>query len=137
MGNYFITFGANMCWGRAHGLEDTTLTAEAKYSINFSRSQRKFCLNLHYNRSNSFLFVTVTKIYQFKGNDSGIKKYTLCLGNISKDLTFINMKKQDWIDMSTNFLLIIILFTDTSNIADIHKYLMKKRMIQNNASNYF
>ena len=29
--------------------------------------------------------------------------------------------------MSTNFLLILILFTDTSNIADIHKYLMKKK----------
>ena len=28
-------------------------------------------------------------------------------------------------DMSTNFLLIII-FIDTSNIIDIHKYLMKK-----------
>ena len=80
--------------GRTQGVEDTTLTAEAKYSIDFSRSQRKFCLNLHYNGNNSFLFVNVTKIYQFKGNDSGIKKYTLCLGNISKDLTFINMKKQ-------------------------------------------
>ena len=32
--------------------------------------------------------------------------------------------------MSTNFLLIIILFTDTSNIADIHKYLMKKNDIK-------
>ena len=29
--------------------------------------------------------------------------------------------------MSTNFLLIVILFTDTSNIADIHKYLRKKK----------
>ena len=26
------------------GLENTTLTAEAEYSINFSSSQRKFCL---------------------------------------------------------------------------------------------
>ena len=30
-------------------LNDTTLTAEAEYSINFTRSQRKFCLSFHYN----------------------------------------------------------------------------------------
>ena len=55
------------------GLDDTTLTVEAKYSINFPRSNRKFCLSLHYNGSNSFLFVNDTKIYQFKANDSEIK----------------------------------------------------------------
>ena len=75
------------------GLDYTTLTAEAKYSINFSRSQIKFCLSLHYNGSNSFLFVNATKRYQFKANDSEIKKYPLCLGNIPKDLTSINIKK--------------------------------------------
>ena len=36
------------------GLNDTTLKAEAKFSINFSRSNRKFCLSLHYNQSDSF-----------------------------------------------------------------------------------
>ena len=56
------------------GLDYTTLTAEAKYSINFSRSQIKFCLSLHYNGSNSFLFVNATQRYQFKVNDSEIKK---------------------------------------------------------------
>ena len=34
------------------GLDDTTIAAEAKYSITFSRSQRKFRLSLHYNGSN-------------------------------------------------------------------------------------
>ena len=33
------------------GLDDTMITTEAKYSINFSRSNRKFCLSLHYNSS--------------------------------------------------------------------------------------
>ena len=59
------------------GLDDTTLTAEAQYSINFSRSYRKFCLSLHYNGSNNFLFVNATKIYKFKSNDSEIKKISL------------------------------------------------------------
>ena len=38
-------------------------------------------------------FVNATKIYQFKAKDSEIKIYSLCLGNISKDFTVINMKK--------------------------------------------
>ena len=68
--------------GPTQGLDDTTLTAEAEYFTNFTRSQRKFCLSLHYNGSNSFLFVKATKIYQFKTKDSEIKIYALCLGNI-------------------------------------------------------
>ena len=79
--------------GPTQGLDDTTLTAEAPYSINFSRPNRKFCLSLHYNRSNSFLFVNAIEIDQFKANDSEIKKYPLCFGNISKNFTSINMKK--------------------------------------------
>ena len=67
-------------------LDYTTLTEEAEYSINFSRSNRKFCLILYYNASNSFLFVNTTK-------DSETKKYPLCLGNISKDFISNNMKK--------------------------------------------
>ena len=48
------------------GFDGTTETAEAKYPINLTRSERKLCLTLHYNGSNSFLFVNATKIYQFK-----------------------------------------------------------------------
>ena len=43
------------------GLDDTTLSAEAQYSNSFSRSNRKFCLILHYNGSSSLLFVNATK----------------------------------------------------------------------------
>ena len=35
-------------------LDVTTLSTEAQYSINFSRSNRKICLSLYYNGSNSF-----------------------------------------------------------------------------------
>ena len=33
-------------------------------------------------------------IYQFKAENSEIKDYVLCLGNISKDFTINNMKKK-------------------------------------------
>ena len=72
---------------------DEGLTAEAKYPINFKRLNKRSVLSLHYNRSNSFLFVNTTKIYQFKAKQSEIKDFTLCLGNISKDFTINNMKK--------------------------------------------
>ena len=74
-------------------LDDTTLTAEAKYLIDFSKSQGKFCLSLQYNGNNSFVFVNATKICQFKANDSKIKKYPLHLGNISRDFMPNHMKK--------------------------------------------
>ena len=70
-----------------------TLAAETQYSINFTRPGIKFCLSLHYNGSNSFLFVNATKIYQFKAKDSEIKKFPLCLGNISGDFLTNNMNK--------------------------------------------
>ena len=63
----------------------------------------------YFNGSNSFLFVNVTKVYQFKAQNSEIKPYPLCLGNISRHLTANNMKKQDEINTCKTFLLIIIL----------------------------
>ena len=65
MGKYVITFGVDISSsvhidnkgkdililgvGPPEGLDDTTLAAEAQYSINFSGSNRKFCISIHYN----------------------------------------------------------------------------------------
>ena len=70
-----------------------TLTAEKMYSINFTEKNKKFCLSLQYNRANSYLFVNGTEIYKFKAKDSEIVASPLCLGNISKDWSTDNMKK--------------------------------------------
>ena len=80
--------------GATQGLNDTAVTAESQYSINFTRPNIKFCLSLHFNGSNRFLFVNDTKIYQFKGKDSEIKKYLLCLGTTSGEFSANNMKKK-------------------------------------------
>ena len=81
--------------GQTQGLEGATITAEAKYPINFRELGKRFVLSLHYNGSNSFLFVNTVKIYQFRAKDSEAKLYSICLGNISEDFTLDNMKKQD------------------------------------------
>ena len=52
--------------GPLQGLDTTTLTEEAEYSINFTEAGKKFCLSLHYNGSNSYLFVNSIKMYQLK-----------------------------------------------------------------------
>ena len=110
-------------------LYDTTLSGEAQYLTKFSRSNRKSCVSLHYNGSNSFLFVNATKIYQFKAKDSEIKKNSLCLGNISGDRSTNNMKKTGLNRCVYNFSVDYRAF-DTSNVINIHKYLMKKHNIK-------
>ena len=55
------------------------------YSINFSRGEQKFCLSLHYNGANSYLFVNGTEIIKLLSTP-------LCLGNISKEWSADNMK---------------------------------------------
>ena len=60
--------------------------------INFIVTEKKFCLSLHYNGANSYLFVNGTEIYKFKAKDSETAATPLCLGNISKDWSVDNMK---------------------------------------------
>ena len=60
--------------GPTQGLDDTILTTEAKYPIDFTQPRKKLALSLPYNESNSFLFVNATKVYQVKAKDSKKKK---------------------------------------------------------------
>ena len=75
--------------GPTQRLYGTTLTAEEKYSINFTQSGIRFVLSLHYN----FLFVNATNVYQFKAKELDVKRYALCLVTISKYFTTNNMAK--------------------------------------------
>ena len=82
-------------------------------------------LRLHYNGSNSFLFLNATKIYKLKAKISEEKRYLFSLGIISKDFTASNMKKTGLsgyvYDFSVDYSII-----NNSNIIDIHRYFMKK-----------
>ena len=40
------------------------------YLINFSAAKRRFCLSLHYNEANSYLFVNGVEIIKYKAKDS-------------------------------------------------------------------
>ena len=112
-----------LCKGPTPGLQHT-LTAEKLYSINFTKENTKFCLSLHYNGANSYLFVNGAEIIKFKAKNSEITAYPICLGNISKDCSVDNMKKtglKDYLyDFSVDYDAIAL-----SDILGINKYLMK------------
>ena len=110
--------------GPTQGLDDDTLTAEVKYPLNFTQSERRFVLSLHYNGSDSFLFVDATKIYQFDVKDLEIKKNSLRLGNIWKDFTIDNMRKTR-LKESVNFFSVDYRSINTDEILDIYRNLMK------------
>ena len=98
------------------------------YHINFTVTKKKFCLSLHYNGANSYLFVNGTKMCKFKAKDSEIVASPLCLGNISKDWSTDNMKKT-WFNGHIHDFSVGYDDIEVDNFKDIHKYLMKKNNI--------
>ena len=111
----------------SQGLEHS-LTAEKVYSINFTVRKNKFCLSLHYNGANSYLFVNGSEIYKFKAKDSEIVATPLCLGNISKDWSVDNMKKAGF----SGYVYYFSVDYDSTDVDDtkyIHRFLMKKNDI--------
>ena len=114
--------------GPTQGLGEHSLTAEKMYSINFSLTKKRFCLSLHYNGANSYLFVNGTEIYKFKAKDSETVASPLHLENISKDWSTDNMRSTGFTgyvyDFSVDYEAIAV--DDNKNI---HKYLMEKNDI--------
>ena len=112
------------------GINSTTIYAEKLYKINFTEKNKKSCLSLHYNGTNSYLFVNGTEIQKFKAKNSEIVASPLCLGNISKDFSVDDMKKTGLngyaYDFSVDYDVIAV-----DDILDIiiHKYLMEKNGI--------
>ena len=110
--------------GPTQGLE-STLAAEKMYSINFTEKNKKFCLSLHYNGANSYLFVNGTEIIKFKAKDPETVATPLFLGKSSKDFAADNMKKTGLNGYVSDFSVDYDAIT-VANILDILKYLMKK-----------
>ena len=109
------------------GLEHV-LTAEKIYLINFTVTNKKLCLSLHYSWVDSYLFVNGTEIYKFKAKDSEIVATPLCLENISKDWSVDNRKRTGFNGYVYDFSVDYDAVTG-DDIKDIHMYLMKKNNI--------
>ena len=87
---------------------------------------------MHYNGANSYLFVNDTEIHKFKAKDSEIVATPLCVGNIPKEFSIYDMKKAGLngyvYDFSVDYDAIAV-----DDLLDIHKYLMEKNNIIQNA----
>ena len=106
-------------------IPSTTLYAEEMYSVSFTENNKKFCLSLHYNGDNSYLFVNSIKIIKFKEKGSRFVTNPLCLGDASRETTANSINETclygHVFDCSVNYRPVAII-----DILDIRKYLMKK-----------
>ena len=86
---------------------DTTIYTERMYSLNVTVDNKIFCLSLHYNNDNSYLFVNDKEVTKFKAKNSELIKYPMCLGGLSKDYNKNSRKTQDYMEMFMTLVLII------------------------------
>ena len=110
-------------------INNTTISAEKLYSINFSATKNRFSLSLHYNGDNSYLFVNGKETSKFKAKDSEIAEDPICLGNISKDFSQSNMKKTGLYG-SVYYFSIDRYAVTVDKILDFYDYLYKKYAVQ-------
>ena len=115
-----------------HGLiqkiNDATIYAEKMYSPNFTVDNKIFCLSLHYNGDNSYLFVNGKEGTKFKAKNSELIKYPMCLGGLSKDYTE-NSRKDTGLYGNVYDFSVEYSATTNDEILDIHNHLMKKNNI--------
>ena len=107
-------------------INDTTIYAEKIYSPNFVDDNEIFCVSLHYNDDNGYLFINGKEVTKFKNKNSELIKYPLCLGGLSKYYNK-NSRKDTGLyvyDFSVDYTAIT-----NDKIVDIHNYLMKKNNV--------
>ena len=98
----------------------------------FTTTKKKFCLSLHHNGVNSYLFVDGKEIVKFKAKDSKIVASPLCSGNFSTDWSTDNMKKTGLDGYVYEFNVDYNKLNYSETIPYIHKYLMLKYSIKQN-----
>ena len=70
--------------GSIFGINGSFGSPERKFSINFSKANTKFCLSLHYNAENSYLFVNGKEVFKFKADNENVNSpKQFSLGSIS------------------------------------------------------
>ena len=124
--NNFLVLGE----AAAFGINGSFISSRTNFSINFSKSNTKFCLSLHYNADDSYLFVNGKEIFKFKANNKNVNFSTqFCLGSISNGFSATESREVSLngnvYDFSVDYNSI-----DKSDILKIHKYLMTKNNIK-------
>ena len=118
-------------YGSIKKINNTERHVEQSYTSDFTSDNSKIvCLSLHYNGSDSFLFVNGKKICQFKAKDSEIDKHPIATENIANngDLSDDDIESAklygNVYDFSVSYEQI-----SNENILNIHNYLMRKMVL--------
>ena len=92
---------------------------------------KKFVLSLHYNGSNSYLFVNGREELQFTAQSfaNNMKSRVFCIGNIRTDWSLTNSTKTSLYGNVYDFAIDYEPLNSVKAIYDIHRYLMKKHNI--------
>ena len=116
--------------GPTLGINGRFSSPEKKFSIDFSKAKTKFCLSLHYNADNSYLFINRKEIFKFKADNKNVNFPTqFCFESISNGFSDTESTELSLngivYDFSVDYNSI-----DKSDIVNIHKYLMTKNNIK-------
>ena len=128
-----ITFGADLSTSRhstsktqnilvlGHAFiqktNNTTIYVERSYSPNFSIENKVFCLSLHYNGDDSYLFVNGKNVLKFKAKNSEIKPQAIALASSTDEIKESKLYGNIY-DLSVDYSVI-----SNDKIHDIHAYL--------------
>ena len=111
------------------GINDTTLYAEKGYTTNFTVSNKKFVLSLHYYFDNSYLFINGRQELKFKAKEYDLLGEKLCVGNLSDNWTTLNSRKTGLYGHVYDFVVDYQGIVNIKKIFDMHRYLMIKHGI--------
>ena len=116
--------------GTSFGINGSCGSPEKKFIINFNKTNTKFCLSLHYNADNSYLFVNGKDLFKFKADNKNINLPTrFCLGSISDGFSATESRKVSLNGNVYNFP-VDCNSIDKSDILNNHKYLMTNNNIK-------
>ena len=110
-------------------INGTSIYAEKIYSKNSTEPGKKFILSLHYNSSNSYLFVNGTQDLKFTTKNNQILKEKLRVGNLSSGWIVVNSTKAGLYGNIYDFVVDYQGIDSVKQIYDMHRYLMTKHDI--------
>ena len=110
-------------------INNTAIYAEKMYYRNFTDPGKKFVLSLHYDGSNSYLYVYGNQELKFKAKTDQLVKEKLCLGNSSDLWTTSESEKTGLHEKNYDFVVDYEKIAGTTKIIDMHRYLINKHTI--------
>ena len=112
------------------GINDTTLYSEKVNKTNFTVSDKKFALSLHYDFDNSYLFINGHQDdLKFKAKEYDLLGEKLCVENLSDNWTTLNSRKTGLYGHVYDFVVDYQGIANVKKIYDMHRYLMTKHGI--------